>query len=285
MDIDAETPKVLWNSSIILLISLPINENASQLRESSHSQTLYFPILRHSYITMFSKQFREYFGITSTSPAWFEVDGKPLQWHYPIGVLYDCLGSHKGFPWNITIHFDHYPMEEILLCPEEVNFDTIKIVFNDSVKQANAIKFGDIKSINDLNERESGAMWGGLSRNDFSTFYEINKKIFVESRWKHVPIRIFRPKQRSIQNFVDVGDAKDFDLFETIEKVGVLGQGIMRAPNLRNILVPSENNTEYEITIQGIHPLLSSSIRWLSQYLSTPDNFLYIVVKKLEYKL
>jgi len=37
--------------------------------------------------------------------------------HYPIGVLFDMYASDIQLPWNITVHFDKFPEEELLHCP------------------------------------------------------------------------------------------------------------------------------------------------------------------------
>jgi hypothetical protein len=37
-----------------------------------------------------------------------------------------------------------------------------------------------------------------------------------------------------------------------------------------------------QVIIQGIHAPLATPIRWLARALSSPDNFLYIAVRKVE---
>jgi autophagy-related protein 5 len=37
--------------------------------------------------------------------------------HYPIGVLFDMYASDIQLPWNITVHFEKFPEEELLHCP------------------------------------------------------------------------------------------------------------------------------------------------------------------------
>ena len=59
------------------------------------------------------------------NPMWFEVNGAPVRWHLPVGVLFDLAATTQDpsapggactAPWNVTVHFDKYPDKEILKC-------------------------------------------------------------------------------------------------------------------------------------------------------------------------
>lgn len=47
---------------------------------------------------------------------WLEYNGIPLKWHFPIGVLLDIYGEDVQLPWNIVVHFDKFPENEIMHC-------------------------------------------------------------------------------------------------------------------------------------------------------------------------
>lgn len=61
-------------------------------------------------------------------------------------------------------------------------------------------------------------------------------------------------------------------------------ESVTPSPSFKRLTAttPLGQTVEYEIVIQGIHPPLATPIRWLARALSSPDNFLYIAVKKLE---
>jgi len=185
--INLEVIKEVWNKNIILSVSLNKSESPSPY---------YVVVSQHSYLPWCTKQIREHFKIITDQPAWFEFNGIPLQWHYPLGVLHDWLSPHS-YPFNLTINFDNYPSEEILMCPEQstVNSETVKTLFNDVYKQAIAAKYGDTNSISNLDSQESRALWGSFSRNDFTTFHNTNQKINKE-KWKKIPIRILQTKKK-----------------------------------------------------------------------------------------
>jgi len=46
---------------------------------------------------------------------WFDYNGVPLKWHYPIGALCDVLvGSDVPVPLDLTVHFRGCPLQELL---------------------------------------------------------------------------------------------------------------------------------------------------------------------------
>ena len=73
--------------------------------------------------TIFILQVRKHFSSCLSGDAgemWFSYHGSPLRWHHPIGLLYDLLaadGDHDGhLPWSLTVHFSHFPAEQLLPC-------------------------------------------------------------------------------------------------------------------------------------------------------------------------
>lgn len=71
---------------------------------------------------------------------WFDSNGIPLKWHYPIGmclhlfekfqrqqiilnfqmisgVLFELTKRDDELPWCITIHFSKFPEEILFRCP------------------------------------------------------------------------------------------------------------------------------------------------------------------------
>lgn len=71
------------------------------------------------------------------SEIWFEYEGTPLKWHYPIGLPFDLLASSSALPWNITVHFKSFPGRDLLHCASK---DAIEAPFMSCVKEADALK-------------------------------------------------------------------------------------------------------------------------------------------------
>ncbi|KAG8123982.1 hypothetical protein E2320_019278, partial [Naja naja] len=62
-----------------------------------------------SYLTLVTdkvkKHFQKVMRREDIGEIWFENEGTPLKWHYPIGLLFDLHASNATLPWNITVHF------------------------------------------------------------------------------------------------------------------------------------------------------------------------------------
>jgi hypothetical protein len=56
--------------------------------------------------------------------------------------------SSRALPWVLTVHFEHYPIEEILQCNTDPanNFEAVKILFSETMKQVTHFLFLNIFS-------------------------------------------------------------------------------------------------------------------------------------------
>lgn len=77
---------------------------------------------RMSYLVAQTREVVEYFrdaappigvgGLPGTG-IWFEAAGVPLKWHLPFGVLWDLLGIDALLPWQVTVRFQGFPLDEV----------------------------------------------------------------------------------------------------------------------------------------------------------------------------
>lgn len=81
--------------------------------------------------------------------------------HYPIGVLYDWLTSAEELPWNITVHFQSFPSDQIMKCPNE---EIVKRQFMNATKEAIYVRYGDCSRVNSLSVSDSMDLWEGLKK-------------------------------------------------------------------------------------------------------------------------
>lgn len=78
---------------------------------------------RMSYLVAQTREVVEYFrdaappvGVGGGLPGagiWFEAAGVPLKWQLPFGVLWDLLGGDALLPWQITVRFQGFPVDEV----------------------------------------------------------------------------------------------------------------------------------------------------------------------------
>jgi len=267
---EEEVRKEVWSAYVPIEVSLSANETSTL-----EAPNKFYELLpRTSYLALVSGSVRQHF--LSATPAivdelWFEHKGKPLKWHYPIGVLFDCLGNNLNLPWSLVVHFQGFPSEQLLRCTNE---DTVKHHFMNVLKEANYIKHGDSSKINNLSVSDSNDLWEGLKNNDFNQFWRSNIKLVGEEpHWKHIALRVFVKGDFTLLQEGSITPYHDSGVSKTLGEVA--------SEFLKNLFDRAEN-PQLEIVIQGITPTLDTPIVWLATNCSYPDNFLYIIIRFLE---
>eukprot|EP01101_Sappina_pedata_P009316 TRINITY_DN5396_c0_g1_i1.p1 TRINITY_DN5396_c0_g1~~TRINITY_DN5396_c0_g1_i1.p1 ORF type:complete len:303 (+),score=70.90 TRINITY_DN5396_c0_g1_i1:39-947(+) len=284
---DYEICRESWEGSIPILIQLAPDENST-----NHAPDPFCMMVpRNSYFPLITDPIREYFSsyITSLSASpdeiWFDFRNIPLKWQYPIGVLFDLYALagldsnvNSALPWILTIHFREYPKDILLRCSADEAKVLAKSNFMNTLKEANYLKHGDIVKINSFSFVQQDNLWEGLIKGQFDTFWEVNQLLLSGSdpkSFKYVPMRVFRSLDSTVHPPLIQEPISPFN-----PKTGAaltLGQALLD-------LFPSQMVSESEmaqgvrILIEGISPPLCTPIAWLSQYMSHPDNFLYVCI-------
>jgi autophagy-related protein 5 len=95
-------------------------------------------VSRQSYFMLFKNDledhFKEYLSSLENINIWFEYKNEPIEWHQPIGVIYDKLFyDNEELPWEIIVHFTGFPENKLInYTKEEVQWNfinTLKQVF------------------------------------------------------------------------------------------------------------------------------------------------------------
>ncbi|KAL6087201.1 hypothetical protein STEG23_008810, partial [Scotinomys teguina] len=151
---------------------------------------------RVSYLTLVTdkvkKHFQKVMRQEDVSEIWFEYEGTPLKWHYPIGLLFDLLASSSALPWNITVHFKSFPEKDLLHCPSK---DAVEAHFMSCMKEADALKHKS-QVINEMQKKDHKQLWMGLQNDRFDQFWAINRKLMEyppeENGFRYIPFRIYQ---------------------------------------------------------------------------------------------
>ncbi|KAG3290010.1 autophagy protein 5 isoform X2 [Ictidomys tridecemlineatus] len=204
------------------------------------------------------------------SEIWFEYEGTPLKWHYPIGLLFDLLASSSALPWNITVHFKSFPEKDLLHCPSK---DAIEAHFMSCVKEADALKHKS-QVINEMQKKDHKQLWMGLQNDRFDQFWAINRKLMEypaeENGFRYIPFRIYqttteRPFIQKLFRPV-AADGQPHTLGDLLKEV------------CPSAIAPEDGERRNQVMIHGIEPMLETPLQWLSEHLSYPDNFLHISI-------
>ncbi|KAL8566977.1 hypothetical protein ACOMHN_059777 [Nucella lapillus] len=265
---DREILREVWDGRIPVCFILA-HEEVDTLEEPEPYFLLaprqtYFPLVTDKVHRQFVKHIKE--DLQQTGEMWLEFEGQPLKWHYPIGVLFDLHGSARSLPWNLTVHYQNFPEDELLHCPSK---EAVEAHFMGTVKEADAMKHRGLV-INGMQKKDHKQLWTGVLNDKFDQFWSVNRKLMEsegEEVFKHIPFRIHQPDSLPTQKLFK---PKDDD-----------GEPYTLEHLLKFALTDYDWPEELQfkrVVVQGIEPSLSTPLLWLSEHLSYPDNFLHICV-------
>ncbi|KAJ5789734.1 uncharacterized protein N7518_006745 [Penicillium psychrosexuale] len=212
--------KAVWDGRLPLQIVLASSE--SRTFDKTDPYLISYP--RISYLPSLLPRLRAFFSNFLIEPSsqshdgWFEFEGVPLKWHYPVGLLFDLYAgadpasktatrdnesTNQGppLPWRLIVHFTDWPHDLVRL-------DADGMVMNDafinSVKEADFLRNGTAKGIMSLSKEDSSGLWNAVQeqtiltrRNivDLLSFQRISNILLprLSQPFRNVPIRIFLP--------------------------------------------------------------------------------------------
>ncbi|KAK3534797.1 hypothetical protein QTP86_025752 [Hemibagrus guttatus] len=262
------------------------------------AEPFYLLLPRVSYLTLVTDKVKKHFlkvvKAEDVEEMWFEYEGTPLKWHYPIGVLFDLHASNTALPWSITVHFKHFPDRDLLHCSSNA---VIEAHFMSTIKEADAFKH-KCQVINDMQKKDHKQLWMGLQNDKFDQFWAMNRKLMEypteEGGFRYVPFRIYqtlndRPFiQKLFRPVSPEGHALTLgDLLKEVVPAAICQDAALLRFNPKIIdmrdrecfnLYHIYDPKKYQVVIHGIEPLFETPIQWLSEHLSHPDNFLHICI-------
>ncbi|XP_070581357.1 autophagy protein 5-like [Ptychodera flava] len=261
---DRDVLRDIWEGRLPVAFRL----SADEVNVMEQPEPYYLLVPRLSYLTLVTdkvqKHFKKYTDEDNTTEVWFDFEGQPLKWHTPIGVLFDLYASKSALPWNITVHFQNFPEDELISCKTK---EVIESHFMSCVKEADCLKHrGQV--INGMQKKDHKQLWMGLQNDKFDQFWAINRRLMehtADEPFKYIPFQIHQidgPAQQCLfKPVTDDGDPLTLkDLMRQVKPDVITESGEMTCI----------------IRIQGVDPPLDTPIQWLSEHFSHPDNFLHI---------
>ncbi|KAJ3666310.1 hypothetical protein Zmor_001760 [Zophobas morio] len=259
---DREILREVWEGKLPISFQLDPDE----VVELQQPDQFYLMVPRLSYFPLVTDKVRKHFlryvaNDKQDREMWLEYDGQPIKWHYPIGVLFDLLiTSDDQLPWNITVHFDKFPENQIYRFN---NKETVESYFMACLKEADVLKHrGQIAS--NMQKKDHNQLWLGLQNDKFEQFWAVNRKLMEVSseqeHFKYIPFRCYIDdgyRQKLIKPVAEDGRRKTLQ-------------------DLINEMFPGRN---VNIKTHGMIPPLETPLQWMSEHLSYPDNFLHLCVQ------
>lgn len=152
--------------------------------------------------------------------GWFSVEGVPLKWHLPVGLLFDLYSGSVGhsaspqgserdphdrdvyLPWKLELHFSDWPTDQ--LPPLDRDGKIVRDAFTNSMKEASFLRSGQAKVAMALPMQDFNALWESVIKNDLSIFKPVQNKLVhpvgVPNPLRHIPVRVYLPSQPSEEN-------------------------------------------------------------------------------------
>ena len=178
----AALQRKIWSGSIPLEIRLA----ASDCRTYDESDPYLVQPPRLSYLALLLPRLHAFFGPSLINPdvqahdAWLSIEGVPLKWHYPLGLLYDLFSgadpvnpdkdgltsadpesgessANLPLPWRLTIHYTDYPGDQLIQLDGEGR--ALLDSYINAVKEADFIRNGSAKTVMSMSKEDSDNLW------------------------------------------------------------------------------------------------------------------------------
>ncbi|KAF2454982.1 autophagy protein Apg5-domain-containing protein [Lineolata rhizophorae] len=177
--------RAIWEGSIPLEIRLA----GAECRTFDDSDPYMIQYPRLTYLPFLLPRLHAFFASALIDPSsapsdgWFECDGVPLKWHYPVGLLYDLYAgaepfsqeagdkNQDGLPWRLVVHFSDWP-DESLVKPDAEG-KTVHDAFVNSVKEADFLRNGTAKAVMSLSKEDSTNLWQSVESRKWTRFRRV----------------------------------------------------------------------------------------------------------------
>lgn len=197
----AELQEKVWGGSIPLEIRLA----PSDCRTYDESDPYFVQPPRLSYLPFVLERLRNFFGSSLINPdaeahdAWLSIEGVPLKWHYPLGLLYDlysgaepvnpkkdgtassqpALASSANvdapLPWRLTIHYTDYPGDQLIQLDSEGR--ALLDSYINAVKEADFIRNGSAKTVMSMSKEDSDSLWRAVQTREHCPYLQSNRTV------------------------------------------------------------------------------------------------------------
>ncbi|RWS24996.1 autophagy protein 5-like protein [Leptotrombidium deliense] len=252
----------VWEARVPVCFTLSPREISTMQQPDPYYSMLprisYLPLVIDKVIRHFANFVTEY--KKNGNDLWIDFEGKPLKWHYPIGLLWDIFNNDTSIPWNLTIHFENFPEDELIRFN---NRALIESTFMSTIKEADALKHRS-QVINSMLEKDHNQLWLGLQNNRFDQFWNVNRKLMEHTNdelFRHIPYRIYESNKSFIQR---------------LTKPNTENGQLTTVADLIEQVFPEQDNTKVTIITHGVKLPMQTPLQWLSENMSYPDNFVHL---------
>ncbi|KAL1131545.1 hypothetical protein AAG570_011162 [Ranatra chinensis] len=261
---DREVLREIWEGKLPVCFQL----NEEEVNDLQAPEPYFLMVPRLSYFPLVTDKVRKHFmkyihPDKQDAEMWLDFNGIPLRWHYPIGLLFDMNKYDVQLPWNITVHFEKFPEDELLHCHSR---ETVETFFMSCLKEADVLKH-KTQIVTNMQKKDHNQLWLGLQNDKFDQFWAVNRKMMEvgsEDSFKFIPFRCYLGEEHFVQRLV--------------RPLSENGERKTLSDLLTEVYPEATDVSNWKVLTHGIEPPKETPLQWMSEHLSYPDNFLHLCI-------
>ncbi|CEM35874.1 unnamed protein product [Vitrella brassicaformis CCMP3155] len=226
---------------------------------------------------------------------WLEHDNIPLQWHLPVGVLFDALfGGHPRVPWQLTVHFSSgTPEQHIEHLPEHIRrhvpkpipmtgssaVNSFKIRFLNTLKQSLFLLHGTSVRFASLSKSDQTDLMDAVVEGRVDDFWSIARRVdltcsaIADIKSVSIRLHVYGPPHLQLLRAFEPASS-------SLTSVRCLLRSVL-PQEVADMCEDSHDDTlpRAQVLVHGVCASLDCSVRWLALYGLYCDQCLHIVVR------
>merc|ERR1719440_2023391 len=190
--IEVDARRQLCGGEILLRIRL----DGSEIASLTEPPPLFRLVARLAYLPFLFNDVYEHFN-SSLPPKmgqayeiWFDYDGVPLKWQFPLGVLCDILvGSDVPMPLDLTVHFRGGASRELMPFS---GISSLEKAVMSAFRQAVYLEQNNTAPFMKLPKQQQTQLWDSISKSNLEAYSAVSQQLQCQTltRCKSFAVRL-----------------------------------------------------------------------------------------------
>ncbi|GAA98958.1 hypothetical protein E5Q_05646 [Mixia osmundae IAM 14324] len=216
---------------------------------------------------------------------WFECQGVPMRWHWPIGLLYDyhvLTKQPQSTPstsqppvFELKLHLSSPPSDKLLISS---SVEKCKENYMNMIKEADYLRHGNTRRVTALRKQDQDALWEAIIRHDYDSFANVSAKLMPDNieSIRSLAVRLYMPDTPVIQNLVPpLQQAQPITIYHILSTA--VPSLFPAKPETMTASFVGSKPLGYAL-VQGIKIPFDAEMDWLCAALAGADGWLAVVI-------
>jgi autophagy-related protein 5 len=277
--IETDSRRQLCGGELLLRIRLDSSEIASLAEPSPlfrlASRLAYLPFLFNDVYEHFKASLPPKMG--QAYEIWFDYDGVPLKWHFPLGVLCDLLvGADVPMPMDLTVHFRGGEASRELM--PFTGISSLERVVMSAFRQAVFLEQNNTAAFGKLAKQQQTQLWDSIAKSNIEAFSALQQKSGMLcqnlSKCRSLAVRVHFAGAASESLLHPVSPSDDQGVPTTV--LSFLREAV--PPLVADLDGADELREGVQILTQGVIVPADTPLFWLALNACYLDHFVHLVV-------